>query len=200
MERPRVLIVYGTGYGQTAKIAKQIGDRLADRGCLIDERYGKHLTLDRPLVHYDGVLVGASIYVNQHQSYIVEFARAHAPYLAEMPTGFFSVSLTAAAPTDEGRRQAHAALERFVGRTGWRPGMMMAFAGALTYSRYGLLETRIMQAIAAMTVGDTDISRDYEYTDWEEVRAFAEAYFETLGVEVQARPLSEDESTKARRR
>lgn len=195
MDRPRILIVYGTEYGQTAKIAKQIGDRLSERGCLIDERYGKHLTLDWPLIHYDGVMVGASIYMNRHQRYMVEFARAYAPYLAEMPTAFFSVSLSAAAPSDDGRSQAHAALERFVERTGWRPSMMMPFAGALAYSKYGPLETRIMQGIAALVGGDTDTSRDYEYTDWEEVRAFAEAYFEHLGADVGPQPVSEDEPT-----
>ena len=193
MERPRILIVYGTANGQTAKIAKHIGDRLADRGCLIDERFAKHLALDWPLLHYDGVIVGASLYMNRHQRYILEFVRAYRPYLDEMATAFFSVSLSAASESEEGRRQANAALERFVERTGWRPGMMMTFAGSLPYSQYGPVERRVMQAIVAMAGGDTDTSRDYEYTDWEQVRAFAEAYFESLGIDVPPRPVPSDE-------
>ncbi len=193
MERPRILIVYATRYGQTAKIAKHLGDRLAERGCLLDERYARHLSLDWPLTHYDGVVVGASVYMNDHQREIVEFARAYRPFMRSMPTAFFSVSMAASAKTEAGRRQSNAAIERFVERTGWRPGMTIAFAGSLPYRRYGPIERRMMQVLAAAAGADTDITRNHEYTDWEQVRAFAEAYFETLGVEAHPRPVPDEE-------
>lgn len=200
MESPRILIVYGTRYGQAAKIAKHFGDRLTERGCMLDERYANHLTLDWPLSHYDGVVVGASVYMNRHQREVVEFARAYRPYLQGMPTAFYSVSMAAASKSEEGRRQAHAAVERFVDRTGWRPGMTMPLAGALMYRRYGTIERRVMQVVAALAGADTDPSRNYEYTDWEQVRAFAEAYFESLGVDAHPTPVSEERSQESRDR
>ncbi len=34
--------------------------------------------------------------------------------------------------------------------------------------------------IARREGGDTDVSRDYEYTDWESLRAFARAFHERV--------------------
>jgi menaquinone-dependent protoporphyrinogen oxidase len=46
-------------------------------------------------------------------------------------------------------------------------------AGALKYSRYPLPLRWLMKRIAAKAGGDTDTSRDYEYTDWAQVEAYA---------------------------
>ncbi len=46
-------------------------------------------------------------------------------------------------------------------------------AGALRYSQYPWPVKWIMQKIARAAGGDTDTSRDYEYTDWAQVEAFA---------------------------
>jgi menaquinone-dependent protoporphyrinogen oxidase len=41
-----------------------------------------------------------------------------------------------------------------------------------------------MKQISGSEGGDTDTSRDFEYTDWDEVTRFAEAFF----AELSARP------------
>jgi hypothetical protein len=48
-------------------------------------------------------------------------------------------------------------------------------AGALKYTRYGWLKRRVMRYIAGKAGGSTDTSRDHEYTDWEDLRVFAES-------------------------
>lgn len=55
---------------------------------------------------------------------------------------------------------------------------MAAFGGALRYSEYGFLTRLVMKRIAADATGDTDASRDYEYTDWDEVESFAADFVE----------------------
>ena len=48
------------------------------------------------------------------------------------------------------------------------------------YSRYGTLERFVMKRIAKRAGGGTDTSRDYEYTDWDEVASFATAFADAL--------------------
>ena len=47
------------------------------------------------------------------------------------------------------------------------------FGGALAYSRYGRFTRWIIRRIARSKNLGTDTSRDYEYTDWRAVDAFA---------------------------
>ena len=47
-------------------------------------------------------------------------------------------------------------------------------AGALTYSKYPLPLKWLMRRIAGKVGEGTDISRDYEYTDWQQVAQYAE--------------------------
>jgi menaquinone-dependent protoporphyrinogen IX oxidase len=61
-------------------------------------------------------------------------------------------------------------IERFEEETGWHPEKVGIFAGALLYSQYGFIKRRMMKR------KDTVTSRDYEYTDWNEVQRFTEEF------------------------
>ena len=48
--------------------------------------------------------------------------------------------------------------------------MVGIFAGALRYTQYGLIKRHFMKRISKDRVSaDTDTSRDYEYTNWNDV-------------------------------
>ena len=47
------------------------------------------------------------------------------------------------------------------------------FGGALRYTKYNVLIRIMMRVIVGFAGGDTDTSRDYEYTDWRAVEGFA---------------------------
>jgi menaquinone-dependent protoporphyrinogen oxidase len=64
-------------------------------------------------------------------------------------------------------------------------------AGALPYTRYNWLKRWIMRRIVAKAGGDTDTTRDFEYTDWEDLRAFARTFGRNLR-KVAARSFSEE--------
>lgn len=53
---------------------------------------------------------------------------------------------------------------------------MKPVAGAVPYTRYGWLKRRIMRRLMARANGDTDTTRDYEYTDWEDLNSFARGF------------------------
>jgi menaquinone-dependent protoporphyrinogen oxidase len=65
-------------------------------------------------------------------------------------------------------------VEKFLNETGFRPSDTRIFAGALPYSQYNFFIRFIMKRIAGKAGGDTDTSKDYEYTDWKEVSRFVE--------------------------
>jgi menaquinone-dependent protoporphyrinogen oxidase len=168
-----ILTLYGTGEGQTASVADRVVDALRDRGHDAEAVDVADLPADVDLDAYDAVLVGASIHGGTHQRAVRAFVDRNRERLEEVPTGFFQVSLTAALEDEASQATAAGYVDEFVAATGWHPDRVGVFGGALRYSEYGFLERLLIKQIAKRTTGDTDTSRDYEYTDWAEVEAFA---------------------------
>lgn len=178
----RVLIAYGTTEGQSARIAERLGEALRSLGHDAVVRSAREIRAADVAAH-DGFIVGGSLHMGKHQREVLDFIARHEALLSARPSGFFSVSL-AAASRDAGEREAAERIARTtLEHTGWAPGLVASFAGALRYSRYGWLKRMLMRRIAAKEGGDTDTSRDYEYTDWDEVTRFAEAFGGLLAAE-----------------
>jgi menaquinone-dependent protoporphyrinogen oxidase len=114
--------------------------------------------------------------------------RAHADVLNQKPSAFVSVSLAVLQPEAKVQQELSAIVDRFLKKTGWRPSTTKHVAGALAYSQYNWLTRRAMVRIARKAGGGTDTNRDYEYTDWADVRAFAGAFARSL----PARPSEHD--------
>ena len=119
------------------------------------------------------VIVGASIHTGHHQKELIEWAEGHATLLNLFPSAFFSVCLSAADDTSESRQVAHDYLDDFEERTGWTPRRRTTFAGALQYREYDFMTRLAMRLLMHRGGHPTDISQDYEYTDWDAVEAFA---------------------------
>jgi menaquinone-dependent protoporphyrinogen oxidase len=167
-----ILVCYGTTEGQTAKIAGRIADGLRERGHTVET---VDLSTADPTdpTGYDAVLVGASIHVGSHQSAVRSFVDTHRETLAARPTGFFQVCLSVVADDDATQAEAARYVDEFIQATAWQPDRIAVFGGALRYSKYGFLKRQVLKRIAKDMTGDTDASRDYEYTDWEAVARFA---------------------------
>lgn len=170
----KILIVYGSGEGQTAKIAHEIAETLTGLAAQADMFSGTEIPADMDLQTYDGVIIGASIHLDKYQKYMLDFAKRHAEILTAKPAAFFSVCLTAAGDSSDERARVDAYLAEWAQETGWEPALVGNFAGALRYTQYGFVKRFIMRSIAKKSTGDVDTSRDYEYTDWESVAEFAE--------------------------
>ncbi|WP_254546959.1 flavodoxin domain-containing protein [Halomarina pelagica] len=165
------LVLYGTGEGQTAKVAGRIVDVLAARGHDAAAVDAGERPPDLSVDDFDAVLVGASIHRGKHQSAVREFVTSNRDALAAKPTAFFQVSLSSA--DERGEEQAAGYVEAFVEDTGWHPDRIGLFGGALRYSQYGFLKRLVMKQIAKRALPDADTSHDAEFTDWDEVEAFA---------------------------
>lgn len=170
------LVVYGTSEGQTATVTEQIATTLGDRGhkaTPVDVAAGQG---DRTSSDFDAVLVGSSIHVGKHQPAIVSFVQEHTDELSQGPIGFFQVSLSSAVGDPDRQAEAAGYVEQFVAETGFHPDRIGLFGGALRYSKFGFLKRLMLKQIAKDATGDTDTSRDYEYTDWDEVGAFTDDF------------------------
>ena len=179
-----VLVAYATSEGQTEKVARRVAERIAAAGHGADL---VHLAdVDPDVDAYDGVVVGASVHAGTFQRAVKRFAEAHRESVAARPNAFFFLSLTAADDAEESRAAVSELGEAIEAETGWHPDDVAAFAGALRYSEYGPLKRFVMKRIARQYDGGTDTSRDYEYTDWGEVDAFADRFAERIDATVGA--------------
>ncbi|MDY6764233.1 MAG: menaquinone-dependent protoporphyrinogen IX dehydrogenase [Halobacteria archaeon] len=175
-----ILVIYGTSEGQTEKIAKRISEVITDKGHDVERVYAKETPPGLAFKDYDGVIVGASIHVGKFQDYVHDLVERNSDLLNDKLSAFFSVSLTAAGDEPDDEKQAREYVDTFVKETGWHPDMIGIFAGALKYSEYGFIKRSMMKKIAKKAGWETDTSRDYEYTDWEDVMDFAESFADAV--------------------
>ena len=176
----KLLIIYGSGEGQTAKIAERIRQEARALGHQTEIFDAKRLPPDFSLQEFDAVIVGASLHMDQHQDYIKAFVSSNLTALNAMPSAFFSVSLSAAAQKSEDQQAAHDLAAKFTQDSGWRPAQTAVFAGALKYRQYGFIKRLVMRWISKRAGGDTDTSRDFEYTDWSAVDVLYPGLFKSL--------------------
>lgn len=165
----KVLVVYGTAYGQTERITQRIVDQLTAHGHGVCMYRGDRLPANLPLEEYDAFVVAASVIRGQHQRYIGDFVCRHAARLNAALSAFVSVSGTAQGSPEQAREY----MEEFFRETHWRPVATASFAGAMAYTQYGPLLRWIMKLISRRRGGPTDTSRDHEMTDWQAVDRFA---------------------------
>jgi menaquinone-dependent protoporphyrinogen oxidase len=177
---PRVLIFFGTTDGHTAKIATRLGEDFRDLGATVHIVGAGSGHADPCPRDYDAVIVAASLHLSNYQRPVREWVRAHSRELSGMPSAFLSVCLGVLQPEPEVQQELTLIMERFFATSGWRPTSSLAVAGALRYSRYGWLKRWLMRRAARKAGVETDPSRDYEYTDWEELRGFAEAFLQRV--------------------
>ncbi|HKJ59719.1 MAG TPA: flavodoxin domain-containing protein [Halobacteriales archaeon] len=180
-----ILVAYGTGAGQTAKVADRIASVLDERGHDVTALpVSAASTVD--MDDFDAVLVGSPINYQRHLPAVVEYVEENRETLSARPSGLFQLSLAPLAPFGLGETGDRTYVDELTGQTGWRPDTVGHFAGAIRYSQYDRPTRWLFRLVAALTTGDTDTSRDYEYTDWEAVERFADEFAEFVESRVAA--------------
>lgn len=174
---PRVVIISASEEGQASKVALRIGELLRERGVEVTLRDATEPEAGARLASFEGVVIGSSIHFGHHSKAVADLVKEHRAILGSRHTAFYSVSLSAGGPS----RDAAAArryLEEFSAQTGWKPDQSASFAGAIRHSRYGILRT-LMVHLSLRKSGAPETG-DHEYTDWNAVAAFAEAFAKRL--------------------
>ncbi len=173
----RALFLYSSREGQTKKILNYIKGELRDFNCeLVDLHSIESIDINQ----YERVLIGASIRYGHLNKKLYQFIQNNIEQLSDNPrVAFFCVNLTArkeeqGKDTPEGR----AYIQKFLQKSPWKPELIGVFAGALYYPRYGFFDKMMIKLIMTLTGGETDTSKEVEYTNWKKVSVFAQKFKE----------------------
>jgi menaquinone-dependent protoporphyrinogen oxidase len=170
----KILIAYGTTEGQTARIADQLAEVIRSRG-LESDALNLNLSSGVSVDDYDAVVIGGSIHMGKHQEDVVEFVQKNRSDLDRLPSAFFSVSLAANGDLANAEAYVETSCNRPVGVPARSVSSVVRCIGNTDFKRY--MMKRIVRDKPGMS---TDTSPDYLYTDWDQVRRFAEDFVERL--------------------
>jgi menaquinone-dependent protoporphyrinogen oxidase len=103
-----ILVAYATKHGSTGEIAEVIGERLRERGHVVEVRLARDV-LD--VAAYDAVIIGSAVYMFRWQKDAMNLVKRHEGVLRGKPTWLFSSGPTggstdADAALDQVRRSA----------------------------------------------------------------------------------------------
>jgi menaquinone-dependent protoporphyrinogen oxidase len=161
----KVLVVFESDYGQTAKIAEHIGAltrRLGHEASVLRVGSAREVELDA----YGAIVVCAPVYFGKHPRATARFIEDRSSRLAERPCAFVSVSGAAGNKDPVAREEAFHRAQTFVRDEGFHPRTVISTAGAYAYPRYGFFLRAMMKLIAQRKGDPTDTSKIHEATDW----------------------------------
>ncbi|WP_038175761.1 menaquinone-dependent protoporphyrinogen IX dehydrogenase [Vibrio pacinii] len=170
----KALFLYSTREGQTKKIFQHISEQMKEFDC---EMIDLHSVESVDFSQYQRVLIGASIRYGHLNKKLYQFIEHNLSQLQTAKSAFFCVNLTArkedqAKDTPEGS----AYIKTFLSKSPWQPELIGVFAGALYYPRYNWFDKTMIKFIMSMTGGETDTSKEVEYTNWGKVTLFADKF------------------------
>lgn len=164
-------VVYASHDGQAERIALRLATRLRQAGAAVTlarlDAAGTPPEGDAPVVLVAAIRYG--YHLKPARRFAARWGGRAAPPLAVV-----SICLTARKPN---RRSAadNPYLRKFLARFGLRPVASVAVAGKLDYPAYSWFDRAMIRLIMLMTGGPTDPTATVEYTDWQQVDAFADS-------------------------
>jgi menaquinone-dependent protoporphyrinogen oxidase len=170
----KLLFLYSTREGQTKKILQHIAASFATQDVdFVDIHQCDEISFDG----YKKVLIGASVRYGKLNPLLYRFVERYHQELAAVKAGFICVNLTARKES-EGKDTAEGSVyvQTFLKKSRWQPDLIGVFAGALRYPQYRFLDKMMIKLIMTMTNGETDTSKEVEYTNWNKVDQFAEVF------------------------
>ncbi|SMY18331.1 menaquinone-dependent protoporphyrinogen IX dehydrogenase [Photobacterium aquimaris] len=169
----KVLLLHSSCEGQTIKILNHIEQNLGEQyQC---DYADIHLKPKIDFSGYDRVLIGASVRYGHLNKKLYQFIDSNRENLEQTKVAFFCVNLTA---RKEGKDTpaTSAYVKKFLLKSPWHPKMIAVFAGALRYPRYNFFDRTMIKLIMKLTGGETDTSKEVEYTDWQKVSNFSQQF------------------------
>ena len=176
----KLLVVFGTTDGQTAKIATRVFHKAYELGHSVALEHAAGYDPVTP-DGFDAVILAGSIHAGHYQSPLVAYAKANKAALGDIPSLFLSVSLTAAGDDREDWEGLVECVSRFSDETGWIPGRVEHVAGAIRFADYGFFTYWAMRWVARQKHEDVGPNETREYTDWEALDRLVEEWTAEVG-------------------
>lgn len=171
----KMLLLYSSREGQTKKITHYIAQKIKN-----SKQYAPQLTilplttdLTVSLLDFDVVIIGASIRYGHYSNILKTFVKNNARILNEKKTVFFGVNLIAR-KKEKQTPETNSYTRKFLAASPWKPNLKAVFAGALYYPRYTFWDRFMIKLIMKLTGGETDTTKEIEYTNWGSVDQFVQ--------------------------
>jgi len=159
----KVLVAYASKAGSTREVAESIGKVLVECGAAVDVHPVQKV---KDLAGYQAVVLGSAVRMGRILPEALRFAKKRTKELAEMPTAYFTVSLTMKEDTPENRAKAALALDPL--RRIREPIRLRLFAGKLDVNTLGPVWRFMISRIKDSSMGIGD------FRNWDAIRAWAE--------------------------
>lgn len=169
----RVLVVHGSRFGQSEKIARRMAEQLTGAGIDCEIRaLSRGIEIDEK--RYAGLLIVTSVRYGYFDKNLYRLISAHRSWIESVPALLVTVSLTAR-NAEKRDPTIHSYTVKLLEKSAW-PGDVEVVAGALEYPRYKIWDRLAIQLIMHITDGPTDPQVHIEYTDWDQVGAAAQRF------------------------
>lgn len=166
----KALVAYATVEGHTEDIANYIAGKLNDLGY-----EASAISVESPdcQIQKNQLLVlCAPIHVGRYPASMIEFIKHNKAELSSLSAAFVSVSLGIASESELDKEKARSMIKQISESTGWSPDVVHHSAGAIKYTKYGFIKSRIMRFITKQQGGPVDIHFDHDMTNWDELDEF----------------------------
>ena len=166
----RSIIIYSTTDGHTKKICDFINSNSSKNNFEVLS-INKISNLD--IEKYELIVLGASIRYGKHSPLVFKFVKNYKKILDKKKNAFFSVNVVARKP-EKSSPETNPYIQKFLKKTNWVPKKIGVFAGKVDYPNYNFINKLVIRFIMYITKGPTDISRSYEFTNWNNIKKFAQ--------------------------
>ncbi len=168
-----ILITYSTTDGQTKLICEKIKSILEET-FVVELQSIRSIKKNSELLNknFSYVIIGASIRYGKHSSDVYEFIENNIDFLESIDNAFFSVNVVAR-KSEKNTAETNPYIEKFLKLSNWSPKKLAVFAGKVDYPKYRFIDKYMIRLIMWITNGPTDISKTYEFTNWDKVEEFA---------------------------
>ena len=166
----RSIIIYSTTDGHTKKICDFINSNSSKNNFeVLSINNISNLDIEK----YELIVLGASIRYGKHSPLVFKFVKNYKKILDEKKNAFFSVNVVARKP-EKSSPETNPYIKKFLKKTNWVPKKIGVFAGKVDYPNYNFINKLVIRFIMYITKGPTDISRSYEFTNWNNIKKFAQ--------------------------
>ncbi|ATF09391.1 menaquinone-dependent protoporphyrinogen IX dehydrogenase [Candidatus Enterovibrio altilux] len=163
----KILLLHSSREGQTVKILRYIEHELAKtHQC---EFINLHSMPEINFTLYDAIMIGSSIHYGHLNKKLYKFIKNNLSALNKSQAAFFCVNLTAR-KLEKDTPETNFYMKKFLSLSPWKPKLLDVFAGALYYPRYRFVDQVMIQFIMKITGGETDRTKEVEYTNWDRVK------------------------------
>ena len=167
----KILILFSTTDGHTVSICNRIAEVLSINGSVIITSLEDCSELE--IKSADKVLVGASIRYGKHNKNLFSFSKKYKSILDSKENAFFSVNAVARKP-EKCDPKTNPYLIKFMKQSAWQPKKLGVFAGKIDYPKYKFFDKHMIRFIMWITSGPTNMNESYEFTNWNQVKKFAQ--------------------------